>query len=155
MYFKPIPNKARLAESFMDTVHQDQTVQCDHVWSTVYDKAQVVSFRWNQFWNPNTWVFFHNSEDFFISSIQPIPKRQILESSKTERVCSCEFQVWWKWQKVIQMRRKHCGKRRNWSLRAISSFPTVFSKKKKKNVLQTCENKGLFGKGLTVKGFKF
>ena len=28
----------------------------------------------------------------------------------------------------LQMGRKHCGKRRNCSLRAISSFPTVFSK---------------------------
>ena len=34
----------------------------------------------------------------------------------------------WKWQKVNQKSRKHCGKRRNCSLRAISSFPTVFSK---------------------------
>ena len=30
--------------------------------------------------------------------------------------------------KFIQMGRKHCGKRRNCSLRAISTFPTVFSK---------------------------
>ena len=28
----------------------------------------------------------------------------------------------------ISKDRKHCGKRRNYSLRAISSFPTVFSK---------------------------
>ena len=31
-------------------------------------------------------------------------------------------------QKVMQMGRKHCGKRRNCSLRAISPFPIVFSK---------------------------
>ena len=30
--------------------------------------------------------------------------------------------------KVLQKDRKHCGKRRNCSLRAISPFPTVFSK---------------------------
>ena len=30
--------------------------------------------------------------------------------------------------RVIQMGRKHCGKRRNCSLRAISPIPTVFSK---------------------------
>ena len=47
---------------------------------------------------------------------------------QTERVCRWQFQIWRKWQKVIQMGRKHCGKRRNCSLRAISPFPTVFSK---------------------------
>ena len=41
---------------------------------------------------------------------------------------SLQFQIWRKWQKVIQTGRKHCGKRRNCSLRAISPFPTVFSK---------------------------
>ena len=46
---------------------------------------------------------------------------------QTERVCRRQFQIWRKWQKVIQMGRKHCGKRKNCSLRAISPFPTVFS----------------------------
>ena len=39
-----------------------------------------------------------------------------------------QFQIWKKLQKVLQMDRKHCGKRRNCSLRAISPFLTVFSK---------------------------
>ena len=47
---------------------------------------------------------------------------------QNETVCRRQFQLRWKWQKVIQTRRKHCGKRRNCSLRAISPFPTVFSK---------------------------
>ena len=47
---------------------------------------------------------------------------------QTERVCRRQFQIWQKWQKVIQMGRKHCGKRRNCLLRAISPFLTVFSK---------------------------
>ena len=47
---------------------------------------------------------------------------------QTERVCRRQFQIWWKWQNVIQAGRKHCGKRRNCSLRAISPFPTVFFK---------------------------
>ena len=47
---------------------------------------------------------------------------------QTERVCRQQFQIWRKWQKVIQKGRKHCGKRRNCSLRAISPFPRVFSK---------------------------
>ena len=46
---------------------------------------------------------------------------------QTERVCRRQFQIWRKWQKVTQKGRKHCGKRRNCSLRAISPFPTVFS----------------------------
>ena len=29
---------------------------------------------------------------------------------------------------IIRLSRKHCGKRRNCSLRAISPFPTMFSK---------------------------
>ena len=44
------------------------------------------------------------------------------------------------------MGRKHCGKRRNCSLRAIFPFPTVFSK----DILQTCKNQGLFGNGLML-----
>ena len=42
---------------------------------------------------------------------------------QSERVCRRQFQqIWWKWQKVIQTGRKHCGKRRNCSLRAIFPF---------------------------------
>ena len=43
------------------------------------------------------------------------------------------------------MGRKHCGKKRNCLLRAISPFPTVFFKRL---VLQTRKKQGLFGKGL-------
>ena len=39
---------------------------------------------------------------------------------------------------------KQCGKRRNCSLQAISSFPSVF----KRLELQSRKNEGLFGKGL-------
>ena len=47
---------------------------------------------------------------------------------QTERVCRRQFQIWRKWKKVIQIGRKHCGKRRNCLLWAISPFPTAFSK---------------------------
>ena len=47
---------------------------------------------------------------------------------QTEIVCRRQFWIWWKWQKVLQMGRKHCGKKRNCLLQAISPFPTVFSK---------------------------
>ena len=43
------------------------------------------------------------------------------------------------------MDRKHYGKGRNCSLRAISPFPTVFFRR---HVLQTGKKQGLFGKGL-------
>ena len=47
---------------------------------------------------------------------------------RNQRVCRQQFQIWRKWKKNIQTGRKHCGKRRNWSLWAISPFLTVFSK---------------------------
>ena len=45
-----------------------------------------------------------------------------------ERVCRRQFQFCLKCQKALLTGRKHCGKRRNCSLRAISPFPIVFSK---------------------------
>ena len=47
---------------------------------------------------------------------------------QTKKVCRRQFQIWQKWQKVIQTGRKRCGKRWNCSLWAFSPFPTVFSK---------------------------
>ena len=63
---------------------------------------------------------------------------------QTERVCRRQFQIWQKRKKVIQTGRKHCGKRRNCSLRAISPFPSVF----KRLVSQTCQKVSLCGNGL-------
>ena len=45
-----------------------------------------------------------------------------------ERVSRQQFQIWWKWQKVPQKGRQHCGKRRYCLLWAFSPFPTVFFK---------------------------
>ena len=69
---------------------------------------------------------------------------------QTERVCRRQclkttvLYLIKKWKKVLQHGRKHCGEWRNCSLRAISPFPTVFSKDL--NCLQTRQNQGLFGK---------
>ena len=63
---------------------------------------------------------------------------------QTERVCRWQFQIWWKWKKVIQPSRKHCGKRRNCSWRAISPFPSVF----KRLVSQRRQKVSLCGNGL-------
>ena len=55
-------------------------------------------------------------------------RRQILDSSELKDFADDKFKFDEKRKKVIQTGRKHCGKRRNCSLRAISPFPTVFSK---------------------------
>ena len=48
---------------------------------------------------------------------------------QTDRVCRRQFEICWKWRKVLWIGRKHHGKRRNCLLRGISSFfNTVFSK---------------------------
>ena len=65
---------------------------------------------------------------------------------QTERVCRRQFHIWRKWQKVIQTDRKHCGKRRNCSLWAISPFPSVF----KRFVSQELQKVSFCGNGLRV-----
>ena len=59
---------------------------------------------------------------------KPFPKRLILDSSKLKEFADDNFKFNENDRKSIQMGRKHCGKRRNCSLRAISPFPTMFSK---------------------------
>ena len=78
-------------------------------------------FPWNKFSNQ---YFETYSDSPYLTHYQTTNFRLF----QTERVCRRQFQIWWKWQKAIQTVRKHCGKRRNCSLRAISPFPTVFSK---------------------------
>ena len=46
----------------------------------------------------------------------------------TERVCSQQCWIWWKWQKVLKKGRKNFWKRRNCLSWALSPFPTLFSK---------------------------
>ena len=54
-----------------------------------------------------------------------LSKTTIFRLFQTERVCRRQFQFWSKWQNVFQTSRKHGGKRRNCSLRAIFPYPTV------------------------------
>ena len=65
---------------------------------------------------------------------------------QTERVCRRQFQIWRNWKKVIQTGRKHCGKRRNCSLRAISPFPDSVLKRL---VSLGCQKVSLCGNGLS------
>ena len=67
-----------------------------------------------------------------------------------ETVCRWQFQKWWKWQKGLKTDRKHCGKRRNCLLRAISHFPTVFSKD---FYCRQVKTRACLGKGERANGF--
>ena len=61
---------------------------------------------------------------FFI----PLPDDKILDSSKPKEFADDDFKFDENARKLSKTGRKHCGKSRNCSLRAISPFPTVFSK---------------------------
>ena len=64
---------------------------------------------------------------------------------QTGGVCRRQFQIWWKWQKALEMGRKHCGKKEKLLIMSNFSFShSVF----KRLLLQTRTNQGLFGKGL-------
>ena len=67
---------------------------------------------------------------------------------QTESVCRQQFWIWWKWWRVLQQGRKHCGKKEKLLITSNFSFThSVF----KRLVLQTLKNQDLFGKG--IKGF--
>ena len=70
---------------------------------------------------------------------------------ETERLCRQQFQILMKWQKVQRKGRKHCGKRRNSLLRAISPFPTVFSKN---FYCRHVKTRACLGKGLILSGLE-
>ena len=59
---------------------------------------------------------------------QPFPKRQVLDSSKLKGFAHDNFRIDENGRQFSKTVEKHCGKRRNCSLRAISPFPTLFSK---------------------------
>ena len=71
---------------------------------------------------------------------EPLPKRQILDSSKLEEFSDDKFTFDENGRKSSKwVKKKHGGKRRNCLLRAISPFPQCF----KRYVLQTCTKLGL------------
>ena len=57
-----------------------------------------------------------------------LPNENILGWSKPKEFADDNFKLDENWKKVHKTGRKHCAKRRNCSLRAISPFHTVFSK---------------------------
>ena len=60
--------------------------------------------------------------------LSPLPKREVLDSSKLKEVADDNFKFDGNSRKFSKWVEKHGGKRRNCSLRSISPFPTVFSK---------------------------
>ena len=87
---------------------------------------------------------FEEFDDLTNISSEPFSQMTNFRPFETERVCRRQSQISRKRQKVFQMVRKHCGKRRNCSLRAISPFPTVFSKDLYCRHVKT---RAFFGKG--------
>ena len=74
--------------------------------------------------------YLHLTVKFLISShdINPLPHVLILGSPNSAANKDMMSKTWTNGDTFICLSRKHCGKRRNCSLRAISPFPTMFSK---------------------------
>ena len=62
------------------------------------------------------------------SCLNPLPDMPILGSSNSAANKDMLSKLWANGHAIIWLSRKHCGKRRNCSLWAISPFPTMFSK---------------------------
>ena len=77
---------------------------------------------------------------------QPITRRQTLDSSKLKEFAEENFKFDENSRKLSQRVEKHCGKRRNCSLRAISPFSSVF----KRLVSQGRQKAPLCGNGLNL-----
>ena len=97
---------------------------CGTDWSTIHTFRCVNnSIKW---WIPSNQSNCNQNrmDKYFLA----LSQTTYFKFFQTERVCRWQFQIWCKWQKVPQMGRKHCEKRRNCSLWAITPFPTVFSR---------------------------
>ena len=58
----------------------------------------------------------------------PLPQMPSLSSSHPEANKDVMSKIFTNGNTIFGLSRKHCGKRRNCSLRALSSFPSMFSK---------------------------
>ena len=134
---------------FEDSVDQDETpqnVQSDLKF-TLFDKELFI--RKKKLWTKAKFGFILSVWKFYVThwacEVLTVSQTTKFRLFQTERVCLRTFQICRTWQKALQTCRKHCGKRKNCSSRAISPFPKVFFKRL---VLQTREDQGLFGKEL-------
>ena len=66
--------------------------------------------------------------DTFVRCINLLPDMPLLGSSNATANKDMTWKIWTNGETLIWLSRKHCGKRRNCSLWAISSFPTMFSR---------------------------
>ena len=71
-------------------------------------------------------IFFFSHNDF--SFFNPLPDMPILGSSNSAANKDIMSEIWTNGDTIIFLTRKHRGKRRNYSLRPISPFLTMFSK---------------------------
>ena len=102
----------------------------------------------NDIWD---WILFKSKNMHFFppidplphnSNFQPITGRQILDSSKLKEFADHNFKFDKKGRKLSKQA-ENTGKRRNCSLRAISRFPTVFSKGLFPRGSQRCHCEGM------------
>ena len=91
----------------------------------VRDSRDIMALLFHFFWKRNKYNFV--SLEYYKMTLTLFQMTNF-RLFQTERVCRGQCQIWWKWQKVLQKGRKHCGKWRNCSSQAISPFPIVFSK---------------------------
>ena len=115
------------------------------VWSLISNvHIFIVDYNWTLSSSCNGSVFLANEKLQFIDFVA---KELILSQTtnfrgfQTERVCICQFRIWWKWQKVLQTGRKHWKKKKLLGTSNFSFFHSVF-----KRLVLHKSNKGLFWK---------
>ena len=90
------------------------------------------SIKWNKQCSKLTEGNFrptdYNSTNGRKPHIKTLSQTTNFRLSQFQRVCRRHFKMWWNLKMIFRYGRKHCGKRRNCSLWAISSFPTIFSR---------------------------
>ena len=83
--------------------------------------------------------YFMNSKVCF-QTFNPLPDVPILGFSNSAANKDIMSKIWTEKDTITWFSRKHCGKRRNCSLRAISPFTTMFSK-----VFHCCVKMSIYG----------
>ena len=91
-------------------------------------RSNVIVLLFNFLWDTGVFFILWRKNVVLYIICLTLSQTTNFRRSSTERACRRQIQICLKRQKVLQIGRKHCEKRRNCSLRAISSFPTVFSK---------------------------
>ena len=81
--------------------------------------------NWHEALNESSRCFHYKH---YKSLLNPLPHMPILVSSNSAANKDMMAKIWTNRDTIIYLIIKHCGKRRNCSLRAISPFPTMFFK---------------------------